>query len=62
MEKIRNAAGGGRKPLMYPFLTLDDETEIVHSQMLSDGKVNVYIEKSNGNQRKYRAKRLQIER
>lgn len=47
---------------MYPFLTLDDETEIVHSQMLSDGKVNVYIEKSNGNQRKYRAKRLQIER
>ena len=30
---------------MYPFLTLDDETEIVHSQMLPDGKVKVYIEK-----------------
>ena len=31
--------------MMYPFLTLDDETEIVHSEMLSDGKVKVYIEK-----------------
>lgn len=31
--------------MMYPFMTLDDETEIVHSEMYSDGKVKVYIEK-----------------
>lgn len=31
--------------MMYPFLQLDDNTEIVHSDMLSDGKVKVYIEK-----------------
>ena len=31
--------------MMYPFLTLDDETEIVHSDMLPDGRVKVYIEK-----------------
>ncbi|MCI9387632.1 MAG: hypothetical protein K1W36_20475 [Lachnospiraceae bacterium] len=31
--------------MMYPFLTLDDKTEIVHSEMNSDGKVKVYIEK-----------------
>lgn len=30
---------------MYPFLTLDDETEVVHSEMKPDGKVKVYIEK-----------------
>ena len=30
--------------MMYPFLTLDDETEIVHSEM-RDGHVKVYIEK-----------------
>lgn len=30
---------------MYPFMTLDDETEIVHSEMYSDGKVKVYVEK-----------------
>lgn len=30
---------------MYPFMTLNDETEIVHSEMLKDGKVKVYIEK-----------------
>lgn len=30
---------------MYPFLTLDDNTEIVHSAMRSDGTVKVYIEK-----------------
>lgn len=33
------------KVLMYPFLQLDDMTEIVHSEMLSDGSVKVYIEK-----------------
>lgn len=31
--------------MMYPFLTLDDHTEIVHSEMLPDDRVKVYIEK-----------------
>ena len=31
--------------MMYPFMTLDDNTEIVHSNMLEDGRVKVYIEK-----------------
>lgn len=31
--------------MMYPFLTLDDGTEIVHSEMRSDGSVKVYLEK-----------------
>lgn len=31
--------------MMYPFLQLDVQTEIVHSDMLSDGSVKVYIEK-----------------
>ena len=31
--------------MMYPFMTLNDDTEIVHSDMLPDGKVKVYIEK-----------------
>lgn len=30
---------------MYQYLTLDDETEIVHSEMLEDRTVKVYIEK-----------------
>ena len=30
--------------MMYPFLTLDDSTEIVHSQTLKSGNVKVYIE------------------
>ena len=30
--------------MMYPFLTLDDQTEIVHSKLLEDGSVKVYIE------------------
>ena len=30
--------------MMYPFMTLNDDTEITHSEMLSDGKVKVYIE------------------
>lgn len=33
--------------MMYPFLTLDDETEITHSEYLSSGKVKVYVEKPN---------------
>ena len=31
--------------MMYPFLTLDDGTEIVHSEMHPDGSVKVYMEK-----------------
>ena len=31
--------------MMYPFMQLDDETEIVHSEALANGKVKVYIEK-----------------
>ena len=30
--------------MMYPFMTLNDDTEITHSEMFSDGKVRVYIE------------------
>ncbi|MSS15750.1 hypothetical protein FYJ35_12035 [Lachnospiraceae bacterium Oil+RF-744-WCA-WT-11] len=33
--------------MMYPFLTLDDGTEIVHSQILEQGKVKVYVEKAD---------------
>ena len=31
--------------MMYPFMTLNDGTEIVHSDMDSNGQVKVYIEK-----------------
>lgn len=31
--------------MMYPFMTLDDETEIVHSELLDNERVKVYIEK-----------------
>lgn len=31
--------------MMYPFLQLDDNTEIVHSEMLQNGEVKVYVEK-----------------
>lgn len=31
--------------MMYPFLTLNDETEIVHSEMRPDNTVEVYVEK-----------------
>ena len=31
--------------MMYAFMTLDDGTEIVHSEMKDDGRVKVYIEK-----------------
>ena len=30
---------------MYPILSLDDDTEIVHSEMLPNGEVKVYVEK-----------------
>lgn len=31
--------------MMYPFMTLDDGAEIVHSEMKENGVVKVYIEK-----------------
>lgn len=31
--------------MMYPLMTLNDETEFVHSHMHEDGTVKVYIEK-----------------
>ena len=31
--------------MMYPFIQLEDKTEIVHSEFLIDDKVKVYIEK-----------------
>lgn len=30
--------------MMYPFMTLDDDTEITHSEEKEDGSVKVYIE------------------
>lgn len=29
--------------MMYPYATLNDDTEISHSEMLPDGRVKVYI-------------------
>jgi len=31
--------------MMYPFMQLEDNTEIVHSEILENEKVKVYIEK-----------------
>ncbi|MCL1808003.1 MAG: hypothetical protein FWG31_09920 [Oscillospiraceae bacterium] len=31
--------------MMYPFIQLEDKTEIVHSEAMADGMVKVYIEK-----------------
>ena len=31
--------------MMYPYMTLNDDTEITHSEMKEDGRVKVYIEK-----------------
>jgi hypothetical protein len=30
--------------MMYPFLQVDGDTEIVHSEMLPNGEVRVYVE------------------
>ncbi len=30
--------------MMYPYMTLNDDTEIVHSELKPDGRVKVYIE------------------
>ncbi len=31
--------------MMYPFLQIDGDTEIVHSDLLPNGEVKVYVEK-----------------
>ena len=31
--------------MMYPLMTMGDNTEIVHSEMKPDGRVKVYVEK-----------------
>ena len=31
--------------MMYPFLTLDDDTEITHSEFLPNERVKVYVER-----------------
>lgn len=31
--------------MMYPFMTLDDDAEIVHSEKLPEHRVKVYVEK-----------------
>ena len=33
--------------MMYPLMTLNDNTEIVHSETLPDGRVKVYVETPN---------------
>lgn len=35
--------------MMYPFMTLEDNTEIVHSEQLENGEVKVYIETPDEN-------------
>ena len=30
--------------MMYPFMTLPDDTEITHSEIKNDGRIKVYIE------------------
>ena len=30
------------KNMMYPYMTLNDDTEITHSEMKQDGRVKVY--------------------
>ena len=32
--------------MMYPYMTLSDETEVTHSEILKDGSVRVYFEKA----------------
>jgi len=34
----------GANYMMYPFMTLNDDTEITHSEEKPDGRVKVYIE------------------
>ena len=31
--------------MIYPFITLDDQTEIVHSELLDNNEIKVYMER-----------------
>lgn len=31
--------------MIYPFMTLDDQTEIVHSELLDNNEIKVYMER-----------------
>ena len=45
--------------MMYPFLQIDGDTEIVHSDMLPNGEVKVYrIYRKDGRQRWIPSRRL----
>ena len=33
--------------MMHPYMTLNEDTEITHSEMKPDGRVKVYIETPN---------------
>ena len=35
--------------MMYPYMTLNDDTEITHSELMKDGRVKVYIETPDDN-------------
>lgn len=35
--------------MMYPLMTLEDETEITRSEWLPDGRIKVYVEKADEN-------------
>ena len=37
------------KHMMYPYMTLNDDTEITHSEMKPDGRVKVYFETPDDN-------------
>lgn len=37
--------------MMYPYMTLNDDTEITHSEMKPDGRVKVYFETPDDNGR-----------
>lgn len=43
MAAARKVRGGVM--MMYPYMTLNDDTEIVYSEMLSDGRVKVCMER-----------------
>lgn len=38
--------------MIYPFMTLEDDTEITHSEMLPNGEVKVYVETPDEYERK----------
>lgn len=43
-EGAVNEARNGGIAMMYPFMTLNDDTEITHSELRADGTVKVYVE------------------